>query len=107
MAESEHLDERPSEQGDTQVATLNVGVKYSTFEQLETAIKRYEEQKYVTLYRRSSWSIEADRKRAPNRHFLEELLYYEVDLACVHGGREYVSKSKGKWKQQRYVINSR
>ena len=31
--------ERPSEQVDTQVATLNVGVKYSTFEQLETAIK--------------------------------------------------------------------
>ena len=40
-----------------------------SFEQLETAIKRYEEVNYVTLYKRSSRTIEAARKRAPNRHF--------------------------------------
>ena len=103
MADSERPGEHQSE-GDTQgVTTLNFGAKYGSFEQLETAIKRYEEVNYVTLYRRSSRTIEAARKRAPNRHFSEKLLYYEMDLACVHGGREYVSKSKEKQKQQRYA----
>ena len=38
-------------EGDTQgVATLNFGAKYGSFEQLETAIKRYEEVNYVTFF---------------------------------------------------------
>ena len=77
MADSERPGEHQIE-GDTQgVATLNFGAKYGSFEQLETAIKRYEEVNYVTLYRRSSRTIEAARRRAPNRHFSEKLLYYE------------------------------
>ena len=38
------------------------------------------------------------QKASPNRHFAEELAYSEVDFACVHGGRDYVSRSKRKRK---------
>ena len=45
------------------------------------------------VYTRSSQSIEAARKRAPNRRFLDKLKFSELDNACVHGGREYKSKA--------------
>jgi len=47
---------------------------------------------------------EATRKHAPNRQFSEQLIYSEVDFACVHGGRGYLSKSKGKRKMQRFAL---
>ena len=48
---------------------------------------------FVTLYTRSSRSIEAARRRAPNRAFLDKIRFSELDYACVHGGRDYKSKS--------------
>ena len=73
------------------------------FEELEKAIKAYEEENYTTLYRRSSRTINAARKRAPHRHFVDKLVYYKMDLVCVHGGREYISKSQEKRRKQRYA----
>ena len=74
--------------------SFSPGRQFSSFEELEKAIKAYEEENYTTLYRRSSRTINAARKRAPHRHFVDKLVYYEMDLACVHGGRKYISKSQ-------------
>ena len=35
----------------------------------------------------------AARRRAPNRTFLDKLMFSELDYDCVHGGREYKSKA--------------
>ena len=55
----------------------------------------------MTLYTRSSRSVEAARRRAPKRSFHEELKFSEIDYACVHGGREYKSKSANKRPSQK------
>ena len=82
---------------------LSVGLEFRSYEDLSSVIKSYERRHFVTLYKRSSRTIQAARKRAPNRHFAEQWAYSEVDFACVHGGRDYVSRSKGKRKMQRFV----
>ena len=82
---------------------VSIGKEFSSYVHLTSAIKEYEASNSVTLYTRSSRSIQAARKRAPNRHFSDNLVYSEIDYACVHGGREYKSHSKGIRKSQRLV----
>ena len=85
---------------------LRVGLEYCSYEDLSAMIKNNENLNFVTLYKRSSRTIQAARKRASKHHFSEQLVYAEVDFACVHGGRDYISKSKGKRKMQRFVLLS-
>ena len=82
---------------------ISVGKEFSSYAHLSSAIKEYEAANSVTLYTRSSRTVQAAQKRAPNRHFLDNLTYSELDYACVHGGREYKSRSKGIRKSQRLV----
>ena len=69
------------------------GQEFSSFEELSESVKKWEKKNFVTLYTRSSRTIEAARRRAPNRVFLDKLKFSELDYACVHGGREYKSKA--------------
>ena len=46
--------------------SLGEGTKFSTFEELSQSIKSYEERNFFTLYTRSSRTVEATRRRAPN-----------------------------------------
>lgn len=73
-----------------------MGREFSSYEELSLCIKKWEEESYVTLYTRSSRGLEAARRRAPRRTFAEALKFSELDYACVHGGREYKSKSSQK-----------
>ena len=72
---------------------LVIGQEFGTFEEFAEHLKRWEETNFVTLYTRRSHSIEAVRRRAPNRSFADKLKFSELDYACVHGGREYKIKS--------------
>ena len=72
------------------------GQEFYSFEELSEGVKNWEKKNFVTLYTRSSRSIEAARKRAPNRTFLDKLKFSELDYACVHGGREYKSNATQK-----------
>ena len=92
------------DRGDGSDELLRVGLEFSSYEDLCSAIKTYERLHFVTLYKRSSRTIQAAIKRAPNRHFADQLVYSELDFACVHGGRDYISRSKGKRKAQRFVL---
>ena len=80
---------------------LAVGEEYSSYQELSSAIRHWEGSNFVTLYTRSSRSVEASRKRAPKRKFNDELKFSELDYACVHGGREYKSKSTNKGEKQK------
>ena len=82
---------------------ISIGKEFPSYAHLSSAIKEYEASKSVTLYTRSSRTVQAARKRAPNRHFSDDLVYAEIDYACVHGGHEYKSHSKGIRKSQRLV----
>ena len=85
---------------------FSVGQEFTSFLELSSALKLWEERTCVTLYTRSSRTIAATRKRAPKRHMNDNLEFSELNYACVHGGREYVSKAKGKRKHQRYATIS-
>ena len=62
---------------------LQNGQEFCSFEELAEIIKKWEEvnfvTKFVTLYTRSSKSIEAARRRALKRTFLDKLKYSEID----------------------------
>ena len=92
------------ENGGLSTSTFIVGSEFHSFDEVSSAIKDYECVNSVTLYTRSSRSIMAAKKRAPKRHFSENLKYSELDYACVHGGRQYKSHSKGIRKSQRLVV---
>ena len=72
------------------------GQEFSSFEELSENVQKWERKNFVTLYTRSSRSIEAARRRAPNKTFSDKLKFSELDYACVHGGREYKSKATQK-----------
>ena len=79
-----------------------VGQEFSSFEELNSALKLQEECTCVTLYTRSLKTVTATRKRVPKRHINNNSGYLELHYACMHGGREYMSHSKDKSKCQRY-----
>uniref|UniRef100_A0A1X7VT39 ZSWIM3 N-terminal domain-containing protein n=1 Tax=Amphimedon queenslandica TaxID=400682 RepID=A0A1X7VT39_AMPQE len=69
---------------------VSVGSEFSSFEELSRAIKLWEEE-CVILYTRNSRTVATYQKRAPKRHMNDDLIYSELDYACVYGGREYNS----------------
>ena len=64
------------------------GQEFSSFEELSKSVQEWEKKNFVT---RSSRSVEAAKKRTPNRTYmyLDKLKFSGLDYACVHGGREY------------------
>ncbi len=71
--------------------SLATGKEFSSFQDLSETVKKWEKENFVTLYTRSSRSVAAARRRAPNRSYSDELQFAELDYACIHGGREYKS----------------
>ena len=74
-------------------STFENGQQFASFHELRD---RIEQQSYVQLYIRRSRTIEAAMKRASKKSFLQELKYSEVDYACIHGGKKFATRSKGK-----------
>ena len=77
---------------------LQVGEKFSKYSEVEEAIEAYQQSEFIQLYRRNTRSIEVYAKRVPKRNLLEtankELKVAELDLHCIHGGRDNF-KSRG------------
>ena len=49
------------------------GQEFSSFEELSKSVQEWEKKNFVTLYTRSSRSVEAAKQRTPNRTYLDEL----------------------------------
>ncbi len=75
---------------------LQNGQEFCSFGESGKKLKKRGKEIFFVPYTRSSRSIEAARRRAPKRTFLDKLKYSEIDYACVHGGREYKSQSTQK-----------
>lgn len=63
--------------------TISVGETFNSFDNLQTKLKAFEERTHVQLSKRSSRSLAAQRKRAPNRTFNDALQFAEIDYGCV------------------------
>jgi len=82
------------------ISSLCVGAEFISFSELEMRICRYESENFVELYIRSSRTIDAMKKRAPKKNFAPQLLFGDLQYACIHGGQKYKSKSTGARPQQ-------
>jgi len=74
---------------------MEIGKKFSSFEDVQRWIDDYQRQNYVQLYVSDSRTIAAAQKRLPKRQLKADLKYYQMTYACVHGGRKYKSASSG------------
>lgn len=82
--------------------TFQVGEKFSNLADLEKKIVDYQRTNYISLHKRDSRTIDAALKRKsisadrePSNEVKENLKYYAIQYACIHGGRKYISKGAG------------
>jgi viroplasmin and RNaseH domain-containing protein len=76
--------------------TLRVGAKYKSFTDLECALKKFQQDNYVQLYKRSSRKFGTGSKYK-NMEVAESaaglLIYKELDYSCIDGGKHFSSIS--------------
>lgn len=67
---------------------MHVGARFSSYEQFLSAFNEYKKQNNVEFYVSDSRTLEAARKRYPNK--VEKapmsLKFYFVKMQCIHGG---------------------
>ena len=66
---------------------FSVGQLYSDYGELEEKVKDFENSCFVKLYKKESRTIEAARKRCPNKNFSDKIKYSEVAFGCIHNGK--------------------
>ena len=72
-----------------------VGERFKTFDEVMKKMKEYENHKCVKLWKRDSRTVQAAQKRL-TRPLHEQIQYYKVLFCCIHGGKMFQSKGKGK-----------
>ena len=83
----------------SKMTEISKGEKFSSFEEVERRIDCYSTENFVDFYKRSSRSLSnavklgkiTEEKAIAN----DQLKYYEVDYACIHGGSKHKNCSKG------------
>ena len=88
--------------------TLRVGAKYKSFTDLECALKKFQQDNYIQLYKRIPRKLGTGSKYknmeiaegcSDPLHFLQfpcfNLIYKELDYSCIHGGTNFSSISNG------------
>ncbi|KAH9384541.1 hypothetical protein HPB48_026549 [Haemaphysalis longicornis] len=73
---------------------MKVRDKFSTFRELEAAVKQYSEEKLVQFYIRDCRSITAAKAKV-KRFLNDRLEKYQVHYCCIQGGKSFKSRSKG------------
>ena len=75
-------------------ALISIGMKFGSFDALESKIRLFEEKNYTKFWKREARTIESAKKRV-QRHLNPKLKYYELKYACIHGGQKFRPKGKG------------
>ena len=86
------------------MAEIAEGVEFSTFCLLSAAITRFQDATFCQFYTRDSRTVEADVRRNTKKKYADAIKYANITYACIHGGRQFRSASKGLRPQQRYDI---
>ena len=84
---------------------FKIGDKFSSYEDLKSAISRYEKFKCIQLYQRDSKKLESAARTVPKKieKANKKLKYYYINFCCSFGGKQYKNKSSGKRVHQRFV----
>ena len=79
----------------TQSSSFVVGECFKSFAEVEKRVQEYEQANFVQFWKRDARTVEAARKRI-NRPLNDCITYYEIVFCCIHGGKRFTSKGKGK-----------
>jgi hypothetical protein len=75
---------------DNDGSALRVEAKYKSFTDLECALRKFQQDNYVQLYKRISRKLGTGSKYK-NMEVAESaaglLIYKELDYSCIHGGK--------------------
>jgi len=82
-------------------AEIEIGNKFSSYEELESKIRLYELCTNTEFYKRDSRTILSARKRGIKREIKSELKFYQLRYSCINGGKKHNSKSSGQRPKQR------
>lgn len=74
---------------------LKEGDKFNSFEKLGKKVTDFEEKEYAFFYHRDAVTIERCRTKGIKRHVEASLMYYSIKYFCIHGGKNFISTSKG------------
>ena len=78
---------------------FRIGEKFTSYSDIESRINTYSKQHYVDFYKRSTRSlasaVRSKKISAETAKKNESLKYYELDVACIHGGKNFKSRGKG------------
>ncbi|KAK6325397.1 hypothetical protein J4Q44_G00047390 [Coregonus suidteri] len=77
------------------MASLDVGSTYSNYTDFNNAVIAFENENFVQFYRRDARTIEKVKRLNPRHYYNPELKYVNIHLTCIHGGRNFLSHSKG------------
>ena len=75
--------------------TFNISEQFKTFQSLQEKISSNEMEHFVKLWIRDLRSIGAVQQGRVKRKLSEEIRYYELTHACVHGGKKFKPRGKG------------
>ena len=79
-------------------SALRVGANYKSLTDLECALKKFQQDNYVQLYKRISRKLGTGSKYK-NMEVAESavglLIYKELDYSCIHGGKNFSSTCSG------------
>ncbi|KAH9379451.1 hypothetical protein HPB48_022115 [Haemaphysalis longicornis] len=81
---------------------MKLGDVFSSFEELENAVKTYSEANFVQFYKRDTRSVEAARAKGLKRHVDGQLTMYQAYYNCIKGGRAFKKRGRGE-RETRYV----
>ncbi|KAK8783507.1 hypothetical protein V5799_010127 [Amblyomma americanum] len=82
---------------------MKVGEKFSTFEELEDAVKAYSDENYVQYYKRESRAVAAAKRKGIKRYINENILVYQVHYHCIKGSRTFKTRSRGERETKTFV----
>ena len=71
------------------------GEEFASYAELRDNISELERTEFVQLNVQRSKSIEAARRRTPTKNYNDDLRYSEINLVCIHVGKNLKTTPKG------------
>jgi len=71
------------------------GEEFTSYAELRDKISEFERTEFFQLNVQRSKSIEAARRRTPTKNCKDDLKCSEINLVCIHGGKDFKTTSKG------------
>ena len=73
---------------------FRVGDMFSSFDELDLKLKRFEHTNFMQFWKWDARTFEAAKKHV-ERFLKPELKYYEIKYCCIHGWQAFKPKGKG------------